>query len=203
MSSPGVPGTDTGTSEAGYQAEPGWKRVYRVALVVLIVALLGGTLYYIATTSGPGGSATSSSTSSSSTSSVTSSSSSPTTSSSSSGPGPQGVVTGYVTVGPSQSSCSSNQSCTEDLSGYSLIFTSQCPTESAAAYSATCQPQTYEASIAPSGHYSILLTPGPYSIMGLAPSCTWVGCSSAFPVLVTVEAGQQLVVNVDVDTGIS
>ena len=37
-----------------------------------------------------------------------------------------GVVTGLVTVGPSQPVCSPNQSCNVNLTGYGLIFTSQC-----------------------------------------------------------------------------
>ena len=37
-----------------------------------------------------------------------------------------GVVTGLVTVGPSQPVCSPNQSCSVNLTGYSLIFASQC-----------------------------------------------------------------------------
>jgi len=66
----------------------------------------------------------------------------------------------------------------------------------------SCQKQNFTATIAPSGHYSILLAPGNYTITGLSPSCNWGGCSSSFPKPVVVEGGQQLIVNVDVDTGI-
>lgn len=109
----------------------------------------------------------------------------------------QGIIAGTVTVGPSQPVCSPNQACTEDLTGYSLVFSSRCGTSSA-----SCQEREFTASIAPSGHYSILLTPGNYTITGLSPSCSWAGCSSSFPKAVTVEGGQQLIVNVSVDTGI-
>lgn len=109
--------------------------------------------------------------------------------------GIQGVVTGYVTVGPSQPVCSANQSCNENMSGYSLVFTPQCP-----ASSSNCQAS--KAELSPSGHYSILLPAGNYSVTGLYPSCNWMGCSSAFPKTVAVEGGMQLVFNVDIDTGI-
>ena len=72
---------------------------------------------------------------------------SPTTTSSS---GVQGVVTGYVTVGPSQPTCPANQSCNENMSGYSLVFTPQC-----SGSSSNCQARTAE--LSPGGHYSILL----------------------------------------------
>lgn len=111
----------------------------------------------------------------------------------------QGIVAGYVTVGPSQPVCSTNESCTVNMTGYSLEFTSQCPN---ATSTTSCQAQTYYAKISPGGHYSILLSPGPYAITGLSPSCKWVGCASAFPRTVLVDPGQQIVVNVDIDTGI-
>jgi hypothetical protein len=115
----------------------------------------------------------------------------------------QGIIAGYVTVGPSQPACSTNQSsCTEDLSGYSLQFSSQCGTTGSASSSTSCEGSTYSAEIAPSGHYSILLAPGNYTITGLLPSCTWAGCASSFPQSVVVEAGQQLVVDINIDTGI-
>jgi hypothetical protein len=109
--------------------------------------------------------------------------------------GIQGVVTGYVTVGPSQPVCSANQTCNENMSGYSLVFTPQC-SESPS----NCQARTAE--LSPSGHYSILLPAGNYSVTGLYPSCNWMGCSSAFPKTITVEGGMQLVFSVDIDTGI-
>ena len=105
----------------------------------------------------------------------------------------QGVVTGYVTVGPSQPVCSANQSCTEDMTGYSIVFSLQCPTN--LCYSS-------QATLSPSGHYSILLPPGNYSVSGLEPSCKWMGCSTSFPQTVTVLGGMQLVFNVNIDTGI-
>ena len=117
---------------------------------------------------------------------------SPTTTSSS---GVQGVVTGYVTVGPSQPTCPANQSCNENMSGYSLVFTPQC-----SGSSSNCQARTAE--LSPGGHYSILLPAGNYSVTGLYPSCNWAGCSSAFPKTVTVDGGMQLVFNVDIDTGV-
>jgi hypothetical protein len=110
----------------------------------------------------------------------------------------QGVVTGYVTVGPSQPVCSANQSCNVDMSGYSLVFTPACPRSAL-----TCPPPAAEmAELSPGGHYSILLSPGNYTVTGLNPSCLWLGCSSAFPQTVAVEGGMQLVFNVNIDTGI-
>lgn len=106
----------------------------------------------------------------------------------------QGVVTGYVTVGPAQPVCSANQSCDVNMSGYSLVFTPQCPEPS------SCQ--VLMAELSPAGHYSILLPPGNYTVTGLRPSCAWMGCPSAFPRTVSVEGGMQLVFNVDIDTGI-
>ena len=121
--------------------------------------------------------------------------SSPTTqtSSSSSSNSIEGIVTGLVTVGPSQPSCSGNQSCNVNLSGYSLQFTLICQ-------AASCQ--SYLATIAPSGHYSILLAPGQYSITGLVPTCIWDGCLTTFPLTVKVVEGLQIVVNINIDTGI-
>lgn len=108
----------------------------------------------------------------------------------------KGVVTGYVTVGPSKPVCTANESCNVDLTGYSLEFTSTC------SGAASCQIQTSLAPISPSGHYSILLDPGKYLVTGLVPSCIWLGCSSAFTQTVVVEGGMQLVFNVNIDTGI-
>ena len=108
---------------------------------------------------------------------------------------PDGIIAGYVTVGPSQPACKANESCTVDLTGYSLEISSVCQ-------ATPCEVQNFSAPIAPSGHYSVLLPPGNYSMTGLSPSCSWLGCSSTFPMAVTVEAGQQEVVNVMVDTGI-
>lgn len=108
----------------------------------------------------------------------------------------QGVVTGFVTVGPSQPVCSANQSCNVDMTGYSLKFTSVC------SGSISCQVQSYLAQLSPAGHYSILLYPGEYSITDLVPACSWMGCSAAFPQTVVVLGGSQLVVNINVDTGI-
>jgi len=107
-----------------------------------------------------------------------------------------GVVTGFVTVGPSKPVCSANESCNVNLTGYSLDFTSQCPDAS------TCQPQVSMAVLSPSGHYSILLPEGNYSITALYPSCNWLGCSATFPKTVMVEGGNQLVFNLNIDTGI-
>jgi hypothetical protein len=107
----------------------------------------------------------------------------------------QGIVTGYVTVGPSQPVCPANQSCNFNLTGYSLVFTSVCSGSS-------CQVQTFLAPLSPSGHYSILLYPGEYSVTGLSPSCSWMGCSATFPQSVIVVGGSQLVMNFNVDTGI-
>jgi len=146
---------------------------------VIFAVLVGASLFYFATLSGAGHSTTSSSSPSSSASTI------------------QGIIAGTVTVGPSQPACSPNQPCTEDLTGYSLVFSPQCGTSST-----SCQEQNFTAPIAPSGHYSILLAPGNYTITGLSPSCSWVGCSSSFPKAVVVEGGQQLIVNINVDTGI-
>ena len=112
-----------------------------------------------------------------------------------------GVVTGYVTVGPSQPVCRQNQSCTVDITGYSVNFVLLCtvPGESS---SNSCQTRNYSAAIAPSGHYSALLPAGNYSISGLSPSCKWMGCASTFPKSIEVEGGMQVVVDLNIDTGI-
>lgn len=107
----------------------------------------------------------------------------------------KGVITGFVVVGPSQPVRSTNQSCNVDLTGYSLEFTSECS-------SIFCQAQTYLAVLSPSGHYSIFLAAGQYSITGLVPSCEWIGCSSAFPQSVEVVGGSQIVFDINIDTGI-
>jgi len=66
--------------------------------------------------------------------------------------------------------------------------------------SETCKSQM--AALAPSGHYSILLNPGNYTVTGLYPSCPWLGCAATFPKTITVLAGTQIVYNFDIDTGI-
>ncbi|MHB1868443.1 MAG: hypothetical protein ACYCPP_05800 [Nitrososphaerales archaeon] len=108
-----------------------------------------------------------------------------------------GIVTGLVTVGPSQPVCTANQSCNVNLTGYSLIFTRQCPN-----LSPSCQVQTFLAPIYSSGHYSILLPAGNYTVSGISPSCQWMGCSSQFPKSIAVEGGMQLEFDVSIDTGI-
>jgi hypothetical protein len=92
----------------------------------------------------------------------------------------QGVVTGIVTV--------EGQTAPTNLSDYALVFVLQCSAEPACPVSL--------ASIYPSGHYSILLNPGNYTVSWLIPSCRWVGCSSAFPQKVTVVGGMQVVLNI-------
>ena len=144
------------------------------AVVAMVVA--GGAVMAF-TQSGPGTTTSTSSTATSTT------------------PGIQGVVTGYVTVGPAQPVCMENQSCNVDLTGYSLVFTPACPGQASG-----CSPIL--AQISPSGHYSVLLAPGDYLVTGLSPSCNWMGCASAFPKTVTVVGGTQLVLDVTVDTGI-
>ena len=143
------------------------------AAVVILVALGAGALAVF----GPGGGGGPGSSSSSTT-----------------APSIQGIVTGYVTAGPSQPVCSENQTCNEDMSGYSLVFVALCGGPS------SCQ--TESAPLNSAGHYSILLPPGDYSVTGLEPSCPWMGCSSAFPKSVTVQGGMQEVLNIGIDTGI-
>jgi len=156
-----------------------------VVVVIVAIVLVASLLYLMPGIIGH--SVTSSSSSSSSTSQST----------------VQGILTGYVTVGPSQPACNANQSsCTENLSGYSLDFALNCGMAALPSSSTSCEESTFSAQIAPSGHYSILLAPGNYTITGLSPSCSWVGCASSFPESVVVEAGHQLVVNVNIDTGI-
>ncbi|MDG7008850.1 MAG: hypothetical protein JRN06_11565 [Nitrososphaerota archaeon] len=108
-------------------------------------------------------------------------------------PAMQGVVTGYVTAGPSQPDCPAGQSCNENMTGYSLVFTPQCS-------GLGCAPSS--AALNPSGHYSALLPAGTYSVT-LSPSCPWVGCASVFPQNVTVVGGGQLVQNFEISTGIA
>jgi hypothetical protein len=113
-----------------------------------------------------------------------------------------GVVTGYVTVGPSKTVCLQNESCTVDMSGYSLEFVPQCQGESTTSPSTSCQTRNYSAVLSPSGHYAALLPAGNYSITGLTPSCSWPGCATTFPKTVVVEGGNQLVFNLNINTGI-
>jgi hypothetical protein len=107
----------------------------------------------------------------------------------------EGVVTGYVTAGPSQPICTAGQSCDENMSGYNLVFVPLC------SGSAGCE--TSMAPLSFSGHYSALLPAGTYTVTGLSPSCPWVGCSTAFPVQVVVVGGSQLVLNFEINTGIA
>jgi hypothetical protein len=93
-----------------------------------------------------------------------------------------GVVTGYVTFGSSTTSAT--------LGGYSLEFSTVCST------GASCRISNYSAPISPSGHYSVLLPAGTYSITGLKPTCPWADCSSILPRTVFVAGGIQLVVNI-------
>ena len=123
-----------------------------------------------------------------------SSQSSGSTSSGSSSSAMEGVVTGYVIASPSQPTCSSGQSCDENMTGYELVFTAQCG-------SSSCQSQM--APLNPAGHYSILLAAGGYAVTGLSPNCPWKGCSAVFPQTVTALGGMQVEFNVDIDTGIS
>ena len=175
-----VPSSPEGTGKKRYVALRSMMIVVTIAVIVLLVFL------FYSFTPILGHSATSSASSSSTSQSTI-----------------QGIITGYVTVGPSQPVCSTNQSsCNVNLSGYSLKFSSQCDTTGSASSSTSCEVSTYSAPIAPSGHYSILLEPGNYTITGLSPSCSWVGCATTFPESVVVEGGQQLVVNINVDTGI-
>jgi len=92
----------------------------------------------------------------------------------------QGIVTGSVTIGGQTIS---------NMSGYGIVFVPKCSAGT------TC-PATI-AEIYPTGHYSILLNPGNYTVTGLFPSCKWAGCSSAFPQKVSVGAGMQVVFNID------
>ena len=148
-------------------------------MIVAILAIFG--IYLASVNASPSGTSTTETNSSSETTSQTM----------------NGVVTGFVTVGPSQPVCSANQSCNVDLTGYSLIFLTQCP-----GGSSSCQVQTIMATLSPSGHYSVFVPAGNYTVTGLVPSCQWVGCSSAFPKSIVVEGGMQLVLNVNIDTGI-
>ena len=144
--------------------------VFPVALLLVVVAFFAST-YWAPTSPGPVSSSTAT------TASVI-----------------QGIVTGFVTVGPSQPSCPSGQSCDVNMSGYDIVFALQCPGSS------NCG--SYTAVLSPAGHYSILLSPGNYTVTGLTPSCSWTGCSTAFPRQVQVTGGNQIVLNFEVDTGI-
>jgi hypothetical protein len=157
---------------------------FTLAVVIVVVVIIGTAIAYLVASTGEAGKSSS-------------------TSSTNSVPTMQGIVVGYVTV--LQSTCSStgsqsaSSSCTPDLSGYTLLFTSQCETSSGTSPSTvSCLEQAFSAPIGPNGHYSVLLAPGAYMITGLSPSCNWTGCSSVFPRAVTVIAGQQLVVNIEI-----
>lgn len=174
---------------------------HSIAIAVVAVLVVIGVAITAATVLGQQGGKSETTTPGTSTSAITTNSS--TFSSTSGSQVMQGILTGYVTVSPSQPACPVNQSCNVNMTGYSLEFASQCPnvTSSTSVYS--CQSKMYSAPLSPGGHYSILLPPGAYEITGLLPSCNWTGCSSTLPMSVVVEAGQQIVVNVDIDTGIT
>jgi hypothetical protein len=93
----------------------------------------------------------------------------------------QGIVTGIVTV--------EGQTEPSNLSSYALVFVRQCSPGPNCPISL--------ASIYPTGHYSILLNPGNYTVSWLFPFCPWAGCSSALPQKVTVVGGMQVVLNID------
>ena len=93
----------------------------------------------------------------------------------------QGIVTGIVTV--------EGQSAPSNLSSFALVFVPKCSSGS------NCQVTL--AYIYPTGHYSILLNPGNYTVFWLYPSCQWAGCSAAFPQEVAVVGGMQVVLNFD------
>jgi len=96
---------------------------------------------------------------------------------------PQGVVTGSVSVGGETPS---------NISLYSIVF------DQLLCSGGSCQHgQGSLAPIYPSGHYSVILAPGNYSL-SLYPVCEWHGCATAFQEPVTVVGGQQIVVNVDI-----
>jgi len=95
----------------------------------------------------------------------------------------QGVITGIVNVAGQAPS---------NISDYKLIFNPICPTGS------SCDRATL-VPIYPSGHFSALLDAGNYTILGMSPSCDWSGCSAAFPQSMTVEGGQQLVADIDIE----
>ncbi len=147
-------------------------QVVAVFALVIVVVVAGGA-YLAFTSGGPNG----------------------TTTSTTDGSAVQGVVAGYVTVGPAQPVCQANQSCNVNMTGYSLVFAVTCTGQAQ-----SCSPVL--AALSPSGHYSVLLPPGDYSVTGLSPSCSWVGCPTAFPKTVTVVSGMQVVVDFNIDTGI-
>jgi len=93
----------------------------------------------------------------------------------------QGIVTGIVTI--------EGQAAPSNLSSYALVFVPQCSP------GPNCPVSL--ASIYPTGHYSILLNPGNYTMSWLFPSCPWAGCSSAFPQKVTVVGGMQVSLDID------
>jgi hypothetical protein len=139
-----------------------------IAALVIVAFLVGaGTGYYIGFTS------TRLTSTSVSTTTVTT-----TASSASNTLVAQGVVTGIVSVGGQVPA---------NISLYSVVFR---PTPCSGACSGLLIP------IYPSGHYSALLSPGNYT-MGLYPSCKWSGCATSFQNPVTVDSGQQIVVNFD------
>jgi len=168
-----------------------------VAIAVFVIAAGAGAYYYSTnsvagqtTTTTPTSTTTatypaSSTASSTATSSVTSTSFSATTS------GMNGVVAGQVTVGPSSPVCKVGQSCTVNMTGYSLIFTSQC--------SASVCPST-SVTLTSWGSYNAFLPPATYVVT--MNRCPWVGCASQLPQTLTVIGGQEIVLNINIDTGI-
>jgi hypothetical protein len=103
-----------------------------------------------------------------------------------------GTVEGVVSVGPSQPVCHVGESCTVNMTGYSLIFTKSC--------SGLCPALSRSATLDADGRYSISLPSGTYAVT--LNSCPWLGCEAAFPRTVSVDVGQVTSLNITVDTGI-
>jgi len=93
----------------------------------------------------------------------------------------QGIVTGTVTI--------EGQTSPSNLSSYALVFLPHCSS------GPNCQATL--AGIYPTGHYSILLNPGNYTVVWLYPSCPWAGCPAAFPQKVAVTGGMQIVLDIE------
>jgi hypothetical protein len=107
-----------------------------------------------------------------------------------------GIVSGFVLVGPAQPVCSTNGCETINMSGYSLVFVYNCDKSN------PCPMIAFAAKLASNGSYSLELPAGNFTAVSLSPTCSWLGCPRSFPSPFMVVAGETTVLNITIDTGI-
>jgi hypothetical protein len=121
------------------------------------------------------------------------------------------TVTGDVSVGPAYPVCQVGKYCNVNMTGYAIEFTGK------NASSTTTNTLTYN------GSFSVELNPDTYLVNLLSckgtvfptdctPSCPWLGCSAfylnnkneeSFPFSISVSAGENYTLNININTGIA